>query len=54
LTEEEMFKTLETRIHQFAKRQDTWFRRMERKGVDIHWINGHDYEEMKEYIHTLL
>jgi tRNA dimethylallyltransferase len=37
-----MFHTLNTRIHQFAKRQETWFRRMERNGVLIHWIDGAD------------
>lgn len=36
----EMFNSLETAIHQFAKRQSTWFRRMEKRGVEIHWING--------------
>ena len=36
----EMFKTLNTAIHQFAKRQMTWFRRMERNGMKIHWIDG--------------
>jgi tRNA dimethylallyltransferase len=36
----EMVKNLETAIHQFAKRQMTWFRGMERKGVKIHWIDG--------------
>jgi tRNA dimethylallyltransferase len=35
-----MFKSLETAIHQFAKRQMTWFRGMERKGIKIHWIDG--------------
>ena len=54
LTEEEMFRTLETRIHQFAKRQETWFRRMERKGVYIHWINGHDYGEITRYLKEVL
>lgn len=39
---EEMFRTLNTRIHQFAKRQDTWFRRMEKNGVKIHWIEEAD------------
>jgi tRNA dimethylallyltransferase len=39
---EEMVRTLTTRIHQFAKRQETWFRRMERNGVRIHWIEGPD------------
>jgi tRNA dimethylallyltransferase len=35
-----MFKSLEIAIHQFAKRQMTWFRGMERKGVKINWIDG--------------
>ena len=35
---EEMFRTLEIAIHQFAKRQMTWFRGMERRGVCIHWM----------------
>jgi len=37
---EEMFKSLEIAIHQFAKRQMTWFRGMERKGVKINWIDS--------------
>ncbi len=36
----EMFKLLNTAIHQFAKRQMTWFRRMQKNGFDIHWIDG--------------
>lgn len=39
LSENEMFRELETAIHQFAKRQMTWFRGMERRGVKIHWID---------------
>ena len=39
LTYDEMFNQLETAIHQFAKRQMTWFRGMERRGFTIHWIN---------------
>ena len=35
---EEMFQHLEIAIHQFAKRQMTWFRGMERRGFTIHWI----------------
>ena len=38
LTEEELFTKLSTAIHQFAKRQMTWFRGMERSGVVIHWV----------------
>jgi len=41
LTYNEMFKGLETAIHQFAKRQMTWFRRMERQGTEIHWLDGY-------------
>ena len=37
----EMFSALETAIHQFAKRQMTWFRRMERQGTTIRWLDGH-------------
>lgn len=36
----EMVQGLETAIHQFAKRQMTWFRGMEKRGVDIHWIDS--------------
>ncbi len=39
LTYEEMFSQLEIAIHQFAKRQMTWFRGMERRGVNIHWLS---------------
>jgi tRNA dimethylallyltransferase len=37
---EEMFISLEVAIHQFAKRQMTWFRGMERRGIQIHWLDG--------------
>ena len=40
LTYEEMVSQLEIAIHQFAKRQMTYFRGMERRGVSIHWINA--------------
>jgi tRNA dimethylallyltransferase len=40
LTYGQMFSELETAIHQFAKRQMTWFRGMERKGFRIHWIDA--------------
>ena len=36
----EMYNQLEIAIHQFAKRQMTWFRRMEKQGFEIHWIDG--------------
>jgi len=40
LTYDEMFSQLEIAIHQFAKRQMTWFRKMERSGFEIHWLDG--------------
>ena len=40
LTFEEMFSKLQIAIHQFAKRQMTWFRGMERRGTNIHWIDA--------------
>lgn len=40
LTYDEMFSQLEIAIHQFAKRQMTWFRGMEKRGTHIHWIDA--------------
>lgn len=40
LNYEEMFSQLEIAIHQFAKRQMTWFRGMERRGFTIHWMDA--------------
>ena len=37
---DEMFDQLNTAIHRFSKRQMTWFRKMERDGIVIHWIDG--------------
>ena len=36
----DMFQKLNSAIHDFAKRQETWFRRMEREGIEIHWLYG--------------
>jgi len=52
LSFEQMFKKLETAIHQFAKRQMTWFRRMERNGFKIHWLDG--YAPMHEKTRRIL
>lgn len=49
---DEMFVSLETAIHQFAKRQMTWFRGMERRGFTIHWIDSSLPMEVK--IETIL
>lgn len=55
LAYDEMFSQLETAIHQFAKRQMTWFRGMERKGFTIHWIDAAlPLEEKLEQIENLL
>jgi tRNA dimethylallyltransferase len=51
----EMFKKLETAIHQFSKRQQTWFRKMERDGHKIHWLDGYMgmEEKLKRIKHLL-
>ena len=55
LTYEEMFLQLETAIHQFAKRQMTWFRGMERRGFTIHWLDATlSMEEKTEQIINLI
>lgn len=55
LTYEEMVNQLEIAIHQFAKRQMTYFRGMERRGVPIHWIDAElSTEEKVEQILQLL
>ena len=43
----EMYQKLETEIHRFAKRQMTWFRGMERRGITINWIDGMMDEDAK-------
>ena len=40
LSYDDMVKGLEIAIHQFAKRQMTWFRGMEKRGVHIHWVDA--------------
>ncbi len=51
LTREEMFEKLNIAIHQFAKRQMTWFRKMEREGFEINWLDGFlPMEEKVEFI----
>lgn len=53
LSYDEMVHQLNTAIHRFAKRQMTWFRRMERKGIKIHWVDGNmsTEEKVKEVVH---
>ena len=52
LTYDEMFRQLEIAIHQFAKRQMTWFRGMERRGFTIHWIDA--LQPMDEKVRQIL
>ncbi|MBN1598747.1 MAG: tRNA (adenosine(37)-N6)-dimethylallyltransferase MiaA [Bacteroidales bacterium] len=47
LSYEEMVKKLNAAIHQFAKRQMTWFRKMEREDCNIHWIDTREKMEIK-------
>ena len=55
LTFDEMFHQLETAIHQFAKRQMTWFRGMERRGFTIHWLDATlSMEDKIEHITNLM
>ena len=51
-TYEEMFRGLEIAIHQFAKRQMTWFRGMERRGFTIHWVDA--LLPMEKKVETIL
>ena len=53
LSYNDMFQKLNSAIHKFAKRQMTWFRKMEKEGVKIHWINGSSYEEAKILIENI-
>ena len=50
LNKNDMFQKLNSAIHSFAKRQMTWFRKMEREGVVINWIDGPDFNKAKELI----
>jgi tRNA dimethylallyltransferase len=51
---DEMTNKLNTAIHQFAKRQETWFRRMEKKGIVINWFQSNDYSLLKESVMKFL
>lgn len=45
----DMFQKLESAIHNFAKRQITWFRKMEREGIEINWYTGSNYDEILSF-----
>ncbi len=46
----DMYQKLNSAIYDFARRQIKWFRKMEREGVEINWIEGPDFEKSKEII----
>ena len=50
ITFDEMKNKLNIAIGQFAKRQETWFRRMEKKGIVINWLQSNDYTLLKESV----
>lgn len=50
ITFEQLFEQLNTAIHQFSKRQMTWFRRMEKHGVVIHWLESANYGQASEIL----
>ena len=50
LSYNDMSQKLNSAIHDFAKRQMTWFRKMEREGINIEWIDGPDYEAAEKTI----
>jgi tRNA dimethylallyltransferase len=52
---DEMFRILNTAIHQFSKRQMTWIRKMERNGFEINWIEGElsNEEKLKKIIESI-
>jgi tRNA dimethylallyltransferase len=46
----DMYQKLNSAIHSFAKRQMTWFRKMEREGIKINWFDGKDYDMVLSFI----
>lgn len=54
LNKNDMFQKLNSAIYSFAKRQMTWFRKMEREGVVINWIDGADFNKAKQLIENSL
>lgn len=50
----DMYQKLNSQIHKFAKRQMTWFRKMEREGIQIKWFSPDDYQFIEDYIKAIL
>jgi tRNA dimethylallyltransferase len=53
-TREDLFEKLNVAIGQFAKRQESWFRRMERRGTRIHWIDEADLDASRHVVSAAL
>ena len=49
---DEMFEKLNTAIHKFAKKQMTFFRRMEKRGININWIEDYDLNSILAIINS--
>jgi len=54
ISKELVITSLTTAIRKFAKRQRTWFRRMEKRGININWIEPHDYNKIKILINQYI
>ena|ERR1035437_157182 len=52
LSYNDMFQKLNSAIHSFAKRQMTWFRKMEKEGIRINWIQSNDFIRVKTLIES--
>lgn len=50
----DMFQKLNSSIHKFAKRQMTWFRKMEREGINIHWVEKGKEDEIYSKVYEFL
>lgn len=50
LSYNDMYQKLNSAIHTFAKKQMTWFRKMEREGVKINWFHPEQYDEIKKFV----
>ena len=50
LTKEDLIERLHIAICQFAKRQTSWFRRMEKRGINIHWVSPYDKDTINSLI----
>ena len=50
----DMYQKLNSAIHNFAKRQMTWFRKMEREGIKINWFKNYEFEKAEKLIENFL